>query len=291
MPIKVGNDQGVAHTRLRPLQQRGIVELRLANELEQTWDRYVTRQTKARMQDAHSRMDERDVLTDEKATEVDTILGANNQKNVAHIYAAYLDGCEYFVTENHADFIDGGKRDALESLLGLKIRRTQELIDELTQQEYRVANDESPRWPWRAGYLVVLVGAVGFVVSCFVPFYGGGLLSSNTVSLWHQGTPGGDSLASVLAQFLFLFGGVATVALLAIMGLTRRGPLAAPAVLAAAVAAWSLTWIGLMIRQATIGLGIALEWGFWLQAVAVGVVVIGTVLAVARGLTRSPTPL
>ena len=94
-------------------------------------------------------------------------------------------------------------------------------------------------------------------MSCFVPFYGGGLFSSNTVSLWRQGTPGGDSVASAIAQILFLFGGVATVTLLAIVGLTRRGPLAAPAVLGATVAAWSLTWIGLMIRQATIGLGIA----------------------------------
>lgn len=124
-------------------------------------------------------------------------------------------------------------------------------------------------------------------MSCFVPFYGGGLFSSNTVSLWRQGTPGGDSVASAIAQILFLFGGVATVTLLAIVGLTRRGPLAAPAVLGATVAAWSLTWIGLMIRQATIGLGIALEWGFWLQALSVGVVVIGTVLAVARGGARS----
>jgi hypothetical protein len=73
------------------------------------------------------------------------------------------------------------------------------------------------------------------------------------------------------------------VAVLAIAGLTRRGVLAAPTVLAAAVVAWSLTWIGLLINQATIGLGITLEWGFWLQALSVGVVVIGTVLAVARG--------
>jgi hypothetical protein len=58
--------------------------------------------------------------------------------------------------------------------------------------------------------------------SCFVPFYGGGLFSSNTVSLWRQGTPGGDSVAYVIAQLLFLFGGVATVAVLAIAGLTRR---------------------------------------------------------------------
>jgi hypothetical protein len=58
-------------------------------------------------------------------------------------------------------------------------------------------------------------------------------------------------------------------------------------VFAATVAAWSLMWIGLMIRQASIGLGIALEWGVWLQALSVGVVVIATVLAVARAGARA----
>jgi hypothetical protein len=32
-----------------------------------------------------------------------------------------------------------------------------------------------------------------------------------------------------------------------------------------------------MIRQATFGLGITLEWGFWAQALSVGVVIIGTI--------------
>ena len=52
--------------------------------------------------------------------------------------------------------------------------------------------------------------------------------------------------------------------------------------LAATVVAWSLTWTGLMIRDATFGLGITLEWGFWIHAVSVGVVAmaIGTIVVV-----------
>jgi hypothetical protein len=51
--------------------------------------------------------------------------------------------------------------------------------------------------------------------------------------------------------------------------------------LAATVVAWSLTWTGLMIRDAMLGLGITLEWGFWVHAVSVGVVAIGTIVVVA----------
>jgi hypothetical protein len=57
--------------------------------------------------------------------------------------------------------------------------------------------------------------------------------------------------------------------------------------MAAAVAAWSLTWIGLMIREATFGGGISLEWGFWVQASSIGVVVIGTIVVVAYRTSRS----
>jgi hypothetical protein len=36
-----------------------------------------------------------------------------------------------------------------------------------------------------------------------------------------------------------------------------------------------------MIRDAMLGLGITLEWGFWVHAVSVGVVAIGTIVVVA----------
>jgi hypothetical protein len=154
------------------------------------------------------------------------------------------------------------------------------------QEADRVAMGHSLRRSWRAGYLVVLAGAVGFVASCFLPYYGGGVLGpgSTTVSLWQQGSLG--SVAWDLGSLLFLFGGVATVAFLAIAAVTRRAHRTAPTMLAATVVAWSLTWSGIMIREATFGPGITLEWGFWVQALSVGVVVIGTILAVASARTE-----
>jgi hypothetical protein len=149
------------------------------------------------------------------------------------------------------------------------------------QEADRLAKRHSTRPRWGVGYLVVLAGSAGFVASCFVPYYGGGVgPGSGTVSLYQQGSLG-DSVGWYLGSLLFLFGGVATVALLAIAGVTRRGPRIAASMLAATVLAWSLTWTGLMIREATFGLGITLEWGFWVQALSVGVVVIGTVVVVA----------
>ena len=149
------------------------------------------------------------------------------------------------------------------------------------QKADRIAKGQSTRTRWRIGYLVVLTGAAGFVASSFVPYYGGGVgPGSRTVSLYQQGSLG-DSLGWYLGSLLFLFGGVATVALLAIAGVMRRGPRTAATMLAATVVAWSLTWTGLMIRDATFGLEITLEWGFWIHAVSVGVVVIGTIVVVA----------
>lgn len=142
----------------------------------------------------------------------------------------------------------------------------------------RVGKGDSP--PRRVGYLVVLAGAAGFVASCFLPYYGGGVFGPGiaTISLYQQWSRG--SVGWQVGSVLFLFGGVATVAFLALAAVTR-GPRTAPTALSATVVAWSLTWTGLMIRDATFGLGITLEWGFWVQALSVGMVVIGTILVVA----------
>lgn|SRR5512132_296124 len=149
------------------------------------------------------------------------------------------------------------------------------------QEADRLAKGRSTRPRWGVGYLVVLAGSAGFVASSFVPYYGGGVGPGfGTVSLYQQGSFG-DSVGWYLGSLLFLFGGVATVALLAIAGVTRRGPHTAATMLAATVVAWSLTWTGLMIRDITFGLGVTLEWGFWVHAVSVGVVAIGTIVVVA----------
>jgi hypothetical protein len=132
MPIKVAIDQGADQKALRPLQARGLIELRQANELEQHGWTGVVQQKKGSMLN-HSGLDGPDQLADEKVVrELERIVGANNRADIAHIYASYLNGCEYFVTENVDDFINDGRRQALESLLGLRVRRTKELIQEIT---------------------------------------------------------------------------------------------------------------------------------------------------------------
>jgi hypothetical protein len=85
-----------------------------------------------------------------------------------------------------------------------------------------------------------------------------------------------------LSSLLYLFGGVAPVAAAAVVALVRgeRRPVL-PALLVGAVVAWSLTWIGALLRLGTF-LGASLEIGFWLQAVSIGVAVIGTILVATR---------
>jgi hypothetical protein len=129
MAIKVGIDQGVDLKALRELQRRGLIELRQANELEQTWSDVV--QQKKGFMLGHSRLG-RDMLAKEDvAHELGRIIGPENRRDIGHMYAAYLNKCEYFVTNDVTDFINGGRREALEALLGIKIRRTKEFIQEV----------------------------------------------------------------------------------------------------------------------------------------------------------------
>ena len=136
------------------------------------------------------------------------------------------------------------------------------------------------------GYAISLVGAVLFVATCFMPYYG--FPGGESVSQYDQlmvGQDGGPELGAVL----FLFGGVATVVVVAIVGLARSRRDAGPVqFLAGSVAAWALTWIGSLLRSAnlreggTIPGGLTLEVGFWLQALSIGLAVIGTILVATR---------
>ena len=132
MSIKVGIDQGANLKALRQLQRRGLVTLHQANELEQTWPRDVIQQKKGFMLD-HSKLDGPDELADEKVHEVEKIVGSDKRADIAHIYACYINSCEYFVTEDADAFINDGRREALESLLGIKVRRTNELVQEIAK--------------------------------------------------------------------------------------------------------------------------------------------------------------
>ena len=134
------------------------------------------------------------------------------------------------------------------------------------------------------GYLIVLLGAALFVTSCFLPYYE--LTEGRSVSLYDQllvARGGGLQLGAKL----FLFGGVATVVVVALVGLVRGERQLGRGFLAGAVAAWSLTWIGSLLlsaglREAVVTGRLSLEAGFWLQAVSIGVAVIGTILVATR---------
>ena len=136
----------------------------------------------------------------------------------------------------------------------------------------------------RLGYAVVLLGAALFVTSCFLPYYG--VAGERSISLYDQllvAQGGGLELGAIL----FLFGGVATVVVVAIVGLTRGERPSLRAFLAGAVAAWSLTWLGSLLQAANLRDNalsgrLSLEVGFWLQAVSIGVAVIGTILVATR---------
>ncbi len=136
------------------------------------------------------------------------------------------------------------------------------------------------------GYAIVLLGAALFVASCFLPYVGYAGLSipgtKTTTSLFQQLTLGPNGGSSDLSSLLYLFGGVTPVAAVAVVALVRgdRRPML-PALLVGAVVAWSLTWIGALLRLGTF-LGASLEIGFWLQAVSIGVAVIGTILVATR---------
>ena len=95
----------------------------------------------------------------------------------------------------------------------------------------RVAKGHVTRPRWRLGYLVVLAGAAGFVVSCFLPYYDLTVLSGDprTVSLYQQLASGGaNEGGSDVGALLLLFGGIASVALVAALGVARSGPALAP---------------------------------------------------------------
>jgi hypothetical protein len=111
-----------------------------------------------------------------------------------------------------------------------------------------------------------------------LPYNGFAVLGERAISLYQQLMLGPNDSSSDLGALLYLFGGVTPVAVVATVGLVRgEGWTGLPFLLVGAVAAWSLTWIGVLLRLGTFA-GASWEVRFWLQAVSIGVAVIGTIL-------------
>ena len=150
----------------------------------------------------------------------------------------------------------------------------------------------------RIAYLVVLLGATAYVASCFLAYYEFGLGGRReTVSMYDQLQVGSDHWTLDLGAFLFLFGAVAVLVAVALVGLVGRGdPLWNPAMLAVVALAWSLTSFGTLLRatallESSLPAGLSLDVGFWIQALSVLVVVLGTMallVTARRAATREP---
>jgi hypothetical protein len=134
--LRVAIDQGVNLRVLRRLQRDGRVELVQAHSLEQEF-RHVGQHGRLFRLDI-STLDGPDMLAGDNVHAVEALIGRDIRADVDHVYAAWLNTCDYFATENVDDFIRDGRRERLEELLpGLKIRTTAELLnvlDEGTQQ-------------------------------------------------------------------------------------------------------------------------------------------------------------
>ena len=139
---------------------------------------------------------------------------------------------------------------------------------------------EQPASP--VGPAIVLAGAAGFVVACFLPFYEFGALTPQgaTISLYRLNVNGlaNGSFASQVGGFISLFAGVAIIASIAILLLRRRPRTRTLPALVAAVAVWSLWWFGTLPRL--IGVSVSRGVGYWGVLLAVGVVTVGTLVSV-----------
>lgn len=144
----------------------------------------------------------------------------------------------------------------------------------------------------RRGYLGVLVGSAAFVASCFLPSYDPGILPMplRSLSLFRLMMPFRESELAMTGRFLNLFAGVTIVAWVSIAGL--RGLRWAPTALLAVSAAWSLTWIGVLLNVSGFVVRSPLV-GYRLIFVSIGVVVTGAVvvwISSRSNLSGSPPP-
>jgi hypothetical protein len=141
------------------------------------------------------------------------------------------------------------------------------------------------------GYVIVLIGVAAFVLSCFLPY--ADLLGQASTSYYRLVTMSRGGTLEYVGALLFLFGGAATVAWVALTGL-RHGQherRRTPSILVAVTMAWSSAWIGLLVSVwGGLGTGVAYRVGYWSMLVSAGLVIVGTIVVwvTARYTTREP---
>jgi hypothetical protein len=136
------------------------------------------------------------------------------------------------------------------------------------------------------GYLVVLLGVAGWVLGCFLPLYRIADFGGDSITLYRQVAFG--SIGIKLGGALFLFGGIAAIEVISMIGIIRHHRRSAT-VLAGAVIAWILTSTGVLISVGSAFSrppGWSLAVGYWCLWASVACVLAGTVIV----LTSSRRP-
>jgi hypothetical protein len=148
---------------------------------------------------------------------------------------------------------------------------------------------EQPAPP--VGPAIILVGAAGFVVACFLPFYEFAALPRDQAtisrSLYRLNVTQvpSASFASQVGGFVSLFAGVAIIAAIAILCLRSRPQTWTLPALVTAVAVWSVWWFGTLLQSTAFPL--PREVGYWAVLLAAGVVTVGTIVSVLASRSRA----
>jgi hypothetical protein len=141
-----------------------------------------------------------------------------------------------------------------------------------------------------AGYAVVLLGVVGFVAGCFLPYLGGPVIPSvdTAPSLYRLVSGGPGTTFERAAGVLYLFVGAAIVGAIALWGIGRPRTWT-PRALVAGVAVWTLTWVGILVSQSPFG---SREFGYWVLLASLSVAAVGTIVVwvTSRGHEHEPIP-
>ncbi len=131
-PIQITIDQGVNLKVLKKLQSQGLVQLNQVHDIEQIFKK-VKPQGKA-FTLGNSTLGGPDMLAGDSLHKIEKIIGPTNKNDIQHLYSAYLNKSTYFITENPKDFIFQSKREELEEILEVKIRTTDEFIEEILSE-------------------------------------------------------------------------------------------------------------------------------------------------------------
>ena len=177
-------------------------------------------------------------------------------------------------------------------------RLDEQTLDEAAHR-HEMGEEANPSRNDRAGslgYIVALSGAAVFVIGCFLPFLAaaGQPGGDASISLYRQNTSFGEG-ASLVGELMILFGGVAIVSLVALLGIARRRSRPwAPRALVFVAATWAVQWIGFLLVYQDLRSSSpldSLEVGYWCILVSVVVVALGAALANVPGREGDPAPL